>query len=160
MITLNKLTSFILIGMISILSCDKKNTSIEKKVLKITDSLSLDKKYSNKLFIVQHQNKWNKDYIRVSTAEFFNKDSVQCYVSNNGNLIMYYSDFFEKIKGNSDTDKYDNLAYKEGTISVFHPRYVIFELNSNRYFKKNINNDKELSQLFQFGDRYVPEPIK
>lgn len=94
MIMLSKLFFYVSVGMLSILGCSKKESSIEKQVSKIVDSLSADKKYSNKLFIVQYQSKWNKSYIKVSTAEFFDKDSVTHYTYNNENLIVYYSNFF------------------------------------------------------------------
>lgn len=158
MIMLNKLFFCASIGLISILGCSKKESSIEKQVSKIVDSLSADKKYSPKIFIVQHQTKWNKDYIKISTAEFFDKDSAKCYISNNKYLIVYYSNFF-KIKQEKKyiKDKYNDYMYKEGTISIFHPRYIIFELNKNGDLRKVLNEEEE-NKLFQYGNTYVPEP--
>ncbi|MNU13799.1 hypothetical protein D3C71_18440 [compost metagenome] len=156
---LNKLFFCVSISMISILGCSKKESFIEKQVSKIVDSLSADKKYSNKLFIVQHQSKWNKDYIKVSTAEFFDKDSATYYTSNNENLIVYYSNFFKiKKEKKNNTDQHDDYIYKEGTISIFHPRYIIFELNKNGNLRKIVNEEDE-SKLFQYGNTYVPEPV-
>lgn len=159
MIMLSKLFFCVSVGMLSILGCSKKESSIEKQVSKIVDSLSADKKYSNKLFIVQHQSKWNKNYIKVSTSEFFDKDSVTHYTSNNENLIVYYSNFFRRKKEKRNSmDKFDGYIYKEGTISIFHPRYIIFELNKNGELGKVVNEEDE-NQLFQYGNTYVPEPV-
>ena len=159
MIALNRLYISVLVGCLAIFSCNQKNISIEKQVLNIVDSLSMDEKYSNKLFVVQHQTKWNKSFIKISTAEFFNKDSATHYISSNGNLIIYYSNFFKNNKDkNENIDLYDNFAYKEETISIFHPRYIILEIDANGVLR-NIVNDQDKNHLFQYGDRNVPEPI-
>lgn len=160
MMMLNKLFFCVSVGMLSILGCSKKESSIEKQVSKIVDSLSANKKYSTNLFIVQHQSKWNKNYIKVSTAEFFDKDSATHYTSsNNENLIVYYSNFFKmKKEKKNNTDKYEDYIYKERTVSIFHPRYVILELSKNGELRKVINKEDE-NQLFQYGNTYVQEPV-
>lgn len=156
---LNKLFFCVSITILSILGCSKKESSIEKQVSKIVDSLSVNKKYSNKLFIVQHQSKWNKNYIKVSTAEFFDKDSATHYTFNNENLIVYYSNFFRiKKEKKNRINKFDDYIYKKGTISIFHPRYIIFELNKDGELSKVVNEEDE-NQLFQYGNTYVPEPV-
>lgn len=62
MIKLNRLYVPVLIGFVTIVSCDKKSISLEKQVSGIVDSLSKDEKHSYKLFTVQHQS----NGIRVS----------------------------------------------------------------------------------------------
>lgn len=155
----NKFFFYISIGALSLLNCNKKDNSIEKQVSKVVDSLSADKKYSNKLFIVQHQSKWSKNYIKVSTAEFFDKDSATHYTSDNESLVVYYSNFFKMMKEKKEnTDKYDDFVYKEGIISIFHPRYVILEMNKDGDLRKIVDK-KDENQLFQYGNTYVPEPV-
>lgn len=155
---LNKLFFCVCVGMLSIVGCNKNKSAIEKQVSKIVDSLSADKKYSHKLFIVQHQSKWNKNYIKVSTVEFFDKDSATHYTSHNENLIVYYSNFFRvKKEWKNSMDKFDGYLYKEVTISIFHPRYIIFELNKEGELRKV--NEEDENKLFQYGNTYVPETI-
>ncbi len=157
-IKINRLYVPILIGFVMIVSCDKKSISLEKQVLGIIDSLAKDKKHSYKLFTVQQQSKWNKRFIKISTAEFFNMDSAVYHTSSNGNIIVYYSNIFNKDQ-KQDTDIYQHLSYKKETISIFHPRYIILEINENEILR-DLNDDKKRAQLFRYEDRNVPEPVR
>lgn len=139
-------------------SCVKKKPTIENQITKIVDSISKDKKNLDKLFIVQHQKKWNKDFIKISTAEYFSKDSISNYASFNGGLIIYYSDYFVNNKEKKlEINQYNNFIYKEGTISIFHPINIIMEIDADGIIKMNIS-EKERSQLFQYGNIFIPEP--
>ncbi|ODS89407.1 MAG: hypothetical protein ABS44_04045 [Chryseobacterium sp. SCN 40-13] len=160
MIKLNRLYVLVLIGFVTIVSCDKKSISLEKQVSGIVDSLSKDEKHSYKLFTVQHQSKWDKSFIKISTAEFFNKDSAVYHTSSNGNLIVYYSNIFNKNKDQKqDIDIYQHLSYKKGTLSIFHPRYIILEIDENEILR-DLKDDKKRAQLFRYEDRNIPEPVR
>lgn len=154
----NRLLLYAASAMISVLSCTKKEISLDQQVNGIIDSLSKNNGNPNKLFIVQHQKKWNRNYIKISTTEFFSKDSAKYIVTRHDKLIVYYSNFFMKDNKVIDWNRYDHLIYKEGTISIFHPTSIIFKINENGSIIDKIS-DKEKSQLFTYGNYMVPEPV-
>ncbi|KFF09859.1 hypothetical protein IW15_22085 [Chryseobacterium soli] len=157
---LNK--SFLLILIVMLTQSCRKNSEknlLEKKVFSTVDSMSssFPKEYPVNLFTVTHQRLKNKDYIKISTAEFFNKDSVSSIKFNNQKLIVYYSkNFFEQKQ--ESLGSYKDFEYTSNTISLYHSRYVVFEvLRDNIY--RNIPLEKSIEmKLFDFGDRYIPEP--
>lgn len=125
----------------------------------IVDSLSTNfpKEYPVNLFTVSHQKKKNKDFIKISTSEYYNKDSIAGNYLHNGKIVVLYSkSFFEKMPLKIGIDK--NLELDDEKISLYHKRFVVFEIKNNGY---KIINNKEFSQmeLFNYDDRYVPEPV-
>lgn len=164
---LNKLfiISFILLFF---LSCKKnkeeyvgsKESSLEENISRIVDSMSssFPKEYPVNLFTVTHQRLKDRDYIKISTAEFFNKDSVSNIKINNQRLIVYYSKNFFKQKQES-VSQYKDFEYTPNTISLYHPRYGVFEILRDSIYR-NIPLEKSFEmKLFDFGDRYMPEPL-
>lgn len=135
-----------------------------KEVHKTLDSISnnLPRPYDDYLFTVTHQKKDGKDYIKVATAEYFNKDSVSSYELYNEHLLIFYSKYFLENQINKlDTTgikQYMNLAYDGQTISIYHPKYAVFEILEGNKFRKLPNEEHHQKKLFYFSDRYVPEP--
>lgn len=158
------LNKSLLLILILLLSHSCRNVTernlLEKKVFNVVDSMSssFPKEYPVNLFTVTHQRLDGKDYIKVSTAEFFNKDSVSNIKFNNQKLIVYYSkNFFKKKQENLSS--YKNYEYTPSTISLYHPRYVVFEILKDSTYK-NISLEKSIEMnLFTYGDRYIPEPV-
>lgn len=153
--------------MLLLLSCKKNNeknissevSPLQKQIYKIVDSMSVSfpKDYPVNLYTVYHQSKNKRNYIKVSTSEFFNKDSVSTIEINNNKTIVYYSkDFFKQKRANLVA--YREFEYTDTTVSLYHPRYAVFEILNNNTFK-NISLEKSIKmQLFNYNDRYIPEP--
>ena len=150
------------------LSCKKnkeenvssKENSLEKNINRIMDSMAvnLPKEYPINLYTISHQKKYGKDYIKISTSEFFNSDSVSTIEMRNKKLIVYYSKGFFKQKKEDNLSSYKEFEYTDKTISLYHPRYIIFEILKNNTYK-NIPLEKSIEmKLFNYGDRYIPEP--
>lgn len=164
----NKLLSLSIMLLISVYGCknnsEKKISSednhLQKQIFNIVDSMSTSfpKEYPVNLYTVSHQKKIGKDYIKISTAEFFNKDSVSTVELDNKNLIFYYSkNFFKNSK--KDLIPYKGFEYTDSTISLYHPRYIIFEVSKNNIYRI-IPIEKSIEmELFNYDDIYVPEPI-
>lgn len=154
-------------------SCGNKNKNSDQvksnnlitEIHSIVDSISsnLPIHYSAPLYTVTYQKKDNKEYIKVSTAEYFNKDSVSTYeIYNNHLLIFYAKDFFKnkldtlKIQG---LEFYKKSEYEEGTVSIYHPRYEVIEILENDKFRVLPREEHHQKKLFYFDDRYIPEPV-
>lgn len=153
-------------------SCGEKNKNQSQvndnklltEIHSIVDSISsnLPLHYSAPLYTVTYEKKENREYIKVSTAEYFNKDSVSTYeIYNNYLLIFYAKDFF---KNKLDTLKtqglefYEQSAYKEETVSLYHPQYEVLEILEDDKFRILPMKEHQEQKLFYFDDRYIPEP--
>ncbi len=165
---------FLGLMIISFYSCGQKNVNnildekpnavileVRRMVDSISNSLPLD--YRAPLYTVTYQEKDDKDYMKISTAEYFNKDSVSTYEVYNNHLVIFYStDFFKnkldtlRIQG---LEAYEGLAYTDETISLYHPRYEVIEILKNNQFRILPTAEHHQKKLFYFDDRYIPEPI-
>lgn len=147
-----------------LLGCKKESVDdsnyLQEKVYGTIDSMSLSfpKEYPVNLYTVSHQKKADRDYIKIATSEFFNRDSVATVELHNRKIIAYYSKDFFEIK-NQNLEKYKDLEYANETISLYHPRYVIFEVLKNNTFKNIPIEEGVKMDLFNYGDRYIPEPV-
>lgn len=158
------LLSFILIFTWSCKKNSDKHVSseenhLQQKIFNVVDSMSLSfpKEYPVNLYTVSYQKKLGKDYIKISTSEFFNKDSISTIELNNKKIIVYYSNNFFKQKKTS-MDSYKEFEYTDKTVSLYHPRYTIFEILKNNTYKNISMEDGIKMELFNYSDRYIPEP--
>lgn len=139
--------------------CQKDISLTKEKIPKKIDSLCNYKEFqSKKLFIVQQELKNNKNFIRVSTSEYFDKDSVASIIEYKDKIIVYYSPFFSERIEKRNIFKYRDLMYRDNILSIFHPRYCIFELTD----EGNIINVKnqEMKDIFQYGTTKIEEEEK
>ncbi|WP_147474520.1 hypothetical protein [Chryseobacterium nematophagum] len=121
-------------------------------------STSFPREYSVNVYTVAHEKKHGNDYIKIATAQFYNKDSVSgSYLHNGKTIVLYSKDFFKN--NNKKHLKLDNaLKYENKTISLYHPQYTIFEIINGTY--KNISIEEGIKMnLFNYSDRYIPESI-
>lgn len=130
-----------------------KESLIYDKIPKKIDSLCVYKEYqSKKLFIVQFQKKNDNDYIRISTSEFFDKDSAKVILEHNDKIVVYYNSSFLHIqKGDIEKNisKYSDFVFDSNNISIFRHQYLIFRLTKNQ---KLINTKNGIEKdLFQYG---------
>lgn len=147
---------FLLLITLCLIGCQcTKKSSFATEVSERIDSLCMYKAFQSKeLFIIQHEEKQNKNYIRISTSEYFDKDSTRLILEHKNKLIVYYYTPFsptkkDSVKMNSYLSKYGNRIYQDNTISIFRPNYIIFEL-TNEGKLKNIPKDK-YRNLFLYG---------
>ena len=143
--------------------CKKENSIVKKQIPQKIDSLCRYKEFDSKeLFIIQHEKKDNKHFIKITTSEYFDADSVSLVLNYKNKVIAYYSPFFnypeKKVTKKQITTQYASLIYKEGMISIFHPKYAIFELTNNGKMKDVKKN--KWSNLFQYDYIRIPEEIK
>ena len=154
------------------ISCKKTEIDLQstnssplvEEIYKVVDSISnyLPKPYPNVIYTVTHEKKDNKDYIKISTAKYINKDSISVYKNYENHLIVFYSKKFFKDKFNKlDTiglSKYDSLMYNQEDIYMYHPRYEVVELLENNKFKVLLPQEHHQKKLFYFDDIYILEP--
>lgn len=117
---------------IFIICCKERQYDlVTKQICEKVDSLSIYKDFQTKtLFIIQHEKKDRKNFIKISTSEYFDKDSVSLIQEHQNKIIVYYSGVFFKEK-NMEKEQimlYEDFIYKDSVISIFHPKFVIFEL--------------------------------
>ncbi len=140
---------------------EKEKDPLYGQINNVIDSISsgFPKGYSVNLYTVTHEKKYGNDYIKIATAQFYNKDSISGSYLHHGKIIVLYSkDFFKN--NNKKQFKPDRaLKYENETISLYHPRYIIFEVSKNHIYRI-IPIEKSIEMgLFNYDDRYVPEPI-
>lgn len=144
----------------NILICQcQKDVSLTKELIpKKVDSLCMYKDFqSKKLFIIQQQYKNDRNFIRISTSEYFDKDSVSLIIEHKEKIIVYYSRFFIKDDLNNNNNKYRDMMYEDSIISIFNPRYVIFELTDDGNFLKV--KKENMKYLFQYGYTKIEEEL-
>lgn len=144
----------------NILICQcQKDVSLTKELIpKKVDSLCMYKDFqSKKLFIIQQQYKNDRNFIRISTSEYFDKDSVSLIIEHKEKIIVYYSHFFIKDDLNNNNNKYRDMMYEDSIISIFNPRYVIFELTDDGNFLKV--KKENMKYLFQYGYTKIEEEL-
>lgn len=147
----------------SFISCKnkKENILVEKAIPEKIDSLSRNKEFQSKeLFIVQHERKGNRNFIKISTSEYFDKDSASFVLRYKEKIIVYYSDFFSSKREDihSQITIYEKYIYNDNKLSIFHPQYSIFELNSKGEIKKT--KKEQWKNLFKYGNTKEIEEIK
>lgn len=144
----------------------KEKNSLVSEIYKIVDSVvdSLPRPYDDRLYTVTHQKKNGKDFLKISTAEYFNRDSVSTYKIYRDRLIVFYAkDFFEKHLDKLDTvglQHYNSLIYDENILSMYHPRYEVIEIFGNDKFRVLPLQEHHQKKLFYFSDvPEMPEPV-
>lgn len=145
-------------------SAQSKSVILLNEIHTLVDSMVNDpERYANNfIFTMTHQRRADKDYIKISPAEYFNKDSVSTYEIYKEHLLVFYSNNFFK----TELDKVDTVglksymewAYHDETTSMYHPPYTVIEIISDDTFRPLSFEEQIEKQLFNFGDRYVPEP--
>lgn len=166
----NKL--FLLLNSFVILSCSQKNVNTEEhfndklkydslrtKIFSVIDSVSLTfpKEYPVYLYTVSHQKKNNIDYIKISTSDMYNKDSLSESYLNKGKIVVFYSkDFFNK-KINKPFLPNKNFECSIDKISMYHKKYLVYKIKENKLVGIK-NRDVIKNELFNYGDCEVPEP--
>ncbi|MEJ5102219.1 hypothetical protein [Chryseobacterium sp. MYb328] len=138
---------------------EKEKEPLYTQINNVIDSMSssFPKEYSVNLYTVTHEKTHGNDYVRIATSQFYNKDSISGSYLHNGKTVVLYSKKFFK-NNNKNKFKPDNaLEYKNETISLYHPQYTIFKITDNTY--KNISLEEAMKMnLFNYSDRYIPEP--
>ena len=154
MIMSNRFIYFFTVILLSSCSYKSDKDIFANEINSVVDSLPNNYK---KLITIQYQEKLGRSFIKISTAEFFNKHSVSFARMYKDNLVIYYKGEFPGRKVNEvNLSKYKHKIYEENTSIIFHPEYHIFEIYQDGKLKE-IKNE-ETYNLFQYGDRYVPEP--
>lgn len=165
--------NFLFVIILSLLSCCGKEDSVHKKsnILKneihnAVDSISdnLPDPYNDYLYTVTYQKNDGKNYIKISIAEYFNKDSVFMYEVYNEHLLIFYSkNFFEKNFAKLDTvglKQYNSLAYNEERLYMYHPIYEVIEILNDDKFRVLPLEEVHEKKLFYFSDvPEIPEPV-
>lgn len=140
--------------------------SFQKKVYSIIDSLNQNLMKDSNLYTITHEKKAKCNYFKISTAQYFNLDSVSSYEQYNDNIIIFYSiDFYNKQVVKQDVinkNVLNKFIYKKDSILFFHPSYIIIK-QTNKGFFEQVSLDEQIKlNLFNFSDitinqnEYIP----
>ena len=143
--------------------CNTKNNknnntvkSFEKKVYSIIDSINRNHMKSSNLYIITHERNAKNDYFKISTAEYFNFDSISYYKKYKDNIIIYYSTNFYNKKAIKDDIVDNNLLkgfiHKNESTAIFHPTYVIIKNTKTDFFAQVSLDEQNKLNLFNFND--------
>lgn len=142
---------------------EKEKDSLYLQINNVIDSMSTSfpKEYSVNLYTVTHERKHGNDYIKIATAQFYNKDSVSGSYLHNGKTIVLYSKGFFKNNNRKQFKLDSTFKYENETISLYHTQYIIFEIINGKYKKISMEEGIKMN-LFNYSDRYIPElaPVK
>ncbi|WP_072934081.1 hypothetical protein [Chishuiella changwenlii] len=115
--------------------------------------------YKDYLYTIAHQEKQGINYLKISTGEYYNNDSVEFIQEYKNHLLVFYKNVLFKNKHKlKHQDLYSGLAYKKDNIYMYHPSYVVIEVLNNKYRRLNYKEQKE-KKLFIYNDvPDLPEP--
>lgn len=144
-----------------LISCNnyRDNEDIQSKIHNIIDSSTYLSIYSKNFYLIRHQKKQNRDYIEISTAKYFNKDSVFAVENYKNDLIIYYSKnyFKNKIeKAETLPAKYNFLEYSNNSVPMYHTRSQILEVLKNNKIRNVTVKESIEDSILNYGDQYIP----
>lgn len=137
---------------------EKEKDPLYGQINNVIDSISsgFPKGYSVNLYTVTHEKKYGNDYIKIATAQFYNKDSISGSYLHHGKIIVLYSKDFSKITIKNSSNQ---IVYLDTKMRLF--LYIIHNMQylkiNNSY--KNISVEEGIKMnLFNYSDRHIPEP--
>jgi hypothetical protein len=136
---------------------EKEVSSLSYNINHIIDSMSASfpSEYPVNLYIVSHQKKYGKHYIKISTSEYFNRDSLSNSYLHKGKVIISYSSFFNKKVPNNYFPSED-FEWDDEKISLYHKRFIICEIVNNKLKKVTLEKNAK-RKLFDYSDINICE---